>query len=76
MSSPLPPTQLFAPPELVMAAWISSIPGFVADSVGPTLPPDDTTWREHGAVTMFVVGGTEDPYVAISKTVLQVETWT
>ena len=66
---------LFASPELVLAAWIKTIPGFAADSVDPVLPADDTTWKRHGAVTMMTVGGTEHPYLAVSKTVLQVECW-
>lgn len=74
MTSPVFPV-LNCPPEYVMASWIATIPGFVADSIDPVLPADSSTWQRHGAVTMFVVGGTEHPYVAYSKTVLQVETW-
>lgn len=71
-----PASTLLAPAELVCAAWIASIPGFTADSVDPVLPEDDSTWVRHGAVTMMVVGGDEHPYIAVSRTVLQVVTWT
>lgn len=67
---------LYAPPELVCTGWIASIPGFTADSIAPQLPADDTTWQVNGAVTMLVVGGTEDPYAAFYQTVFQVECWT
>lgn len=67
---------LLVTPEDVLSAWIASIPGFTPDVVAPVLPADVTTWQNHGAVTMFVVGGTEHPYIPLAKTVLQVETWT
>ena len=73
MSEPVP--GLYCPPELVLAAWISSIPGLTVDSVAPQLPSDDTTWAANGAVMMLVVGGTDDPYMPYSRTVLQVECW-
>jgi hypothetical protein len=76
--APVPPApaQLYCPPEWVCAGWISTITGFRADSVAPVLPADDTTWQVNGAVTMMVVGGTEDPYTAWYQYVFQVECWT
>lgn len=73
---PTAPSQLYCPPEWVCSGWIATIPGFQADSIAPVLPADDTTWQVNGAVTMFVVGGTEDPYAAWYRYVFQVECWT
>lgn len=64
---------LLCPPEWVCCGWIATIQGFKADSIAPTLPEDDTTWQANGAVTMMVVGGTEDAYTAYYQTVFQVE---
>lgn len=75
--APLPAlSQLYCPPEWVCAGWIATIPGFKADSIAPVLPAANTTWQVNGAVTMMVVGGTEDLYAAYYQTVLQVECWT
>jgi hypothetical protein len=76
--APVPPapSQLYAPPEWVAAGWISTIDGFTPDWIGPELPASNTTWQVNGAVTMMVVGGTEDPYTAWYQYVFQVECWT
>jgi hypothetical protein len=76
-----PALPLLATSELVVAAWIASIPGLSPQMVATTLPPDVTPegkpapWIQTGFVTISVVGGSPDPYLPVKKPVLQVDAW-
>lgn len=62
--------------DLVAAAWVLSIPGFMGDGAGTQLPADDTTWAAHGYVVLPVtVGGTPHSTAPVRRPVVQAECW-
>lgn len=67
-------TVLRANSELVVMAWIASIPAFTAGVAGQ-LPQDTATWVADGFVTIRVVGGSPHAYVPLRGPVVQVDTW-
>jgi hypothetical protein len=67
---------LHAPTDLVVQAWIRSIPGLVADGVAGQLPADETSWATNGFVVVPVtVGGTPHDTIPLHRPVCQVECW-
>jgi hypothetical protein len=79
---PLPPENN---DELVAVAWLGSIPGLSTQMVGTRLPADvvpdgqggetPAPWLKTGFLTVTVVGGTDDPWLPVSKPVIQVDCW-
>jgi hypothetical protein len=69
------PVTLRANAELVMVAWIESIPGFTPNIAGTQLPADDTTWANTGFITVSIVGGSPDVDVPVRKPVMQIDCW-
>ena len=68
----MPPTHTTN--SAVFCAWIASIAGFTADGVGTQLPPDDTTWAQHGYVVVpTTVGGSPHSVMPLRRPVAQVE---
>jgi len=57
-----------------MCGWLSTIPGFTADTVTLQLPPE-AQWVTNGAVTVLPLGGKPSPTMAWSTDMLQVECW-
>lgn len=65
---------LRATSELVAAAWITSIPSWLAGVAGQ-VPQDTSTWVENGFVTVQIAGGSPHAYVPLRRPVVQVDTW-
>lgn len=67
--------QLIPSAEQVAVAWISTIPGLMADGVATQLPDDARKWAANGFITVAVVGGSPDMYIPIRKPIIQVDGW-
>ena len=66
--------QLHSVTDLVAVAWITSIPGLVADGVATQLPADEKSWAQNGFVVVPVqVGGTPHSTMPLRRPVVQVE---
>lgn len=62
--------------ELVMLAWLSTIPGITASMVDTLLPTDTSTWQATGFVQVGPqFGGTPHMYVPVRQPVVQLDTW-
>ena len=71
-----PVAQLHAPTDLVVCAWIRSIPGLVADGVATQLPTDETSWAANGFVVVpMQIGGTPHGTIPLRRPVVQVDCW-
>jgi hypothetical protein len=54
VSSPI----LYASDEIVVAAWLATLPGITTAMVGAVLPTGDATWTSTGFITVTTSGGT------------------
>src|SRR3546814_2650085 len=61
--------------ELVGIHWIKSITGIPANSVGTTLPADNSTWEASGFIQVQMASGNPDLYLPMNQPVLQVDCW-
>lgn len=65
--------------DLVVTAWLATIPGITAAMVGTTLPQpaaDGTvSWASSGFVQTTTVGGSPGIHVPLSSPVLQIDCW-
>lgn len=62
--------------ELVVVAWLATIPGITSAMVGTLLPTETAGWQETGFVQVGPeFGGTPDRYVPIRSPVMAVDTW-
>lgn len=59
--------------DLVVAAWLRSIPGLV--NVGPELPSNQSSWVDAGFVQAFTVGGTPNPDIPQAEAAVEVNCW-
>lgn len=65
-----------APSELVVVAWIATIPGITTDIVATTLPTDNTSWSDTGFITVGPeFGGNPMVHVPMRRPVMQIDTW-
>src|SRR3546814_20981463 len=55
--------------------WIKSITGIPANSVGTTLPADNSTWEASGFIQVQMASGNPDLYLPMNQPVLQVDCW-
>jgi hypothetical protein len=68
--------QLHATTDLVVVAWLRTLPGLTADVIATQLPKEETKWAANGAVVVPVhVGGTPHSSMALRRPVVQVEAW-
>lgn len=61
--------------ELVVAAFLATLPGVPSGRVGATLPADVSSWAADGFVQVQVVGGAPDLDVLMRRPVAQVSCW-
>jgi len=61
--------------DLVVQAWLASIPGLPGQQIGPQLPEDNSTWSASGFIQTTTVGGTPNAYYRLAKPVLQLDFW-
>jgi hypothetical protein len=68
--------QLHDTTDLVVVAWLRTMPGLTADVVATKLPTDENKWAANGAVVVpLKVGGTPHSTMPLRRPVVQVETW-
>lgn len=61
--------------ELVGIHWIKSITGIPTNSVGTTLPADNSTWEASGFIQVQLASGNPDLYTPQNQPVFQVDCW-
>lgn len=62
--------------DLVVQAWLASLPGLDSGMVGATLPQDTTGWAETGFVqATTAAGGGPDPYTGLRRAWTQLDCW-
>ena len=64
--------------DLVIQAWLATLPGINAGMVGRTLPEavdTNATFQTSGFVTALAVGGAPDIYVPERQPVMQIDCW-
>lgn len=73
------PTLLRATTDLVVTAWLASLPGLSSSTVGTVLPRPDAngnlSWGASGFVAVTTVGGTPGMYVPLASPVVQLDCW-
>lgn len=67
-------TYLHPTDERVAVAVLKLIDG-LHGNVATDLPADQSTWAEHGFVTVETTGGTPQPYLPVHRPVLGVDCW-
>jgi hypothetical protein len=62
--------------ELVAVAWLKTVARIPSNSVGTTVPGDNTTWAASGFIQASgPVGGNSDIDVPLHRPVMQIDTW-
>lgn len=61
--------------ELVGIHWIKSLAGIPTNSVGTTLPADNSTWEASGFIQVQMASGNPDLYLPMNQPVLQIDCW-
>lgn len=63
--------------DLVVSAWLATIPGITADIVGTKLPGDTSLWAPTGFVQVGPEFGPGLPakYIPLRSPVMQLDTW-
>jgi hypothetical protein len=62
--------------DLVVQAWVASLPDFSADMVGAVLPQDTSGWSQTGFIQAAAVsGGVPDPDTGLRRSVVQMDCW-
>lgn len=64
--------------ELVVWAWIATIPGITPAMVSTFLPRDSAAWHPTGYVTVgpsVPIGNTPNRYVPLRELVMEINTW-
>ncbi len=70
------PAQIHATTDLVVVAWLRTVPGLTADVVATQLPSDETKWAANGAIVVPVhIGGIPHASMALRRPVVQVDCW-
>lgn len=61
--------------DLVVQAWLASLPGLDAGMVGAVLPQDTSGWAQTGFVQATTVGGTPDQDTGLRPAHVQIDCW-
>lgn len=61
--------------ELVVAAWLATLPGIASAMVGAQLPTDITTWAATGFVQTGLDFGRSPMYVPVRAPIMELTVW-
>jgi len=61
--------------ELLMVAWLRSLPGIPPDGVATSLPGDPAAWAALGFVQVTSVGGSPAVHTPLRNPVVQLDCW-